>query len=315
VSPAAAIIVFDDVRALIGRLIGIGSAAGSRFFAAAGTQHAAGIAYRVLFSLAPLAIVLVSVFGLVLQDDELREEVIDKVIETLPVDASGIEDIEAEIEAIATPASAAGLVSLLVFLWAATGMMASIRRGLMAVLGVAHGRPVVRAKLVDLALVGGAAVLVMLSVGVGLVAELANEIASGLWAVLGIEGDIVEKTVALGIPFVLWVVTSLLLYRFVPAANLRFRDALAGAVVTATILLAISVASDLVYAKTTDWSLIFGSLTSLLVFLYSVYLYAAALLVGAAVAAEWSLPHEPSVDPLRVRAREGLRGLFVRGRS
>jgi membrane protein len=300
--------------ALIGRLIGVGAAAGSRFFAAAGTQHAAGIAYRVLFSLAPLAIVLVSVFGLVLQDDELREEVVDKVIEALPVDAAGIEDIEAEIEAIATPASAAGLVGLLVFLWAATGMMASIRRGLEAVLGVGQGRPVVRAKLVDLGLVGGAALLVMLSVGVGLVAELASEIAQGVWGALGIEGDAVETTFALGLPFLLWVVTSLLLYRFVPAAALRFRDALAGAVVTAVILLAISVASDLVYAKTTEWSLIFGSLTSLLVFLYSVYLYAGALLFGAAVAAEWSLPHERSDEPLRARAGRGLRGLFVRDR-
>ena len=131
---------------------------------------------------------------------------------------------------------------------------------------------------------------------------------------LGIEGDIVEKTVALGVPFVLWVVTSLLLYRFVPAAALRLQDALAGAVVTAVILLAVSVASDLVYAKTTDWSLIFGSLTSMLVFLYSVYLYAAALLVVAAVAAEWSLPHEASDKPLRARARQRIRGLFVRGR-
>ena len=37
-----------------------------RFFADQCPQQAAGIAYRVLFSIAPLAIVLVSIFGLVL---------------------------------------------------------------------------------------------------------------------------------------------------------------------------------------------------------------------------------------------------------
>ncbi|MGH3127400.1 MAG: hypothetical protein ACRDPX_05745, partial [Gaiellaceae bacterium] len=37
------------------------------------TQYAAAIAYRVLFSLFPLTIALVSIFGLVLQDDELRQ--------------------------------------------------------------------------------------------------------------------------------------------------------------------------------------------------------------------------------------------------
>jgi virulence factor BrkB len=86
-------------RGLFGRLIGVAGSAGSRFFAAACTQHAAGIAYRVLFSLAPLAIVLVSVFGLVLQDDDVREQVVDRVIEALPVDASGKEDVESAREA------------------------------------------------------------------------------------------------------------------------------------------------------------------------------------------------------------------------
>jgi membrane protein len=298
----------------MGRLVGVAGSAGSRFFAAGCTQHAAGIAYRVLFSLAPLAIVLVSVFGLVLQDDDVREQVVDRVIEALPVDASGKEDVENAIETIATPTSAAGFVTLLVFLWAASGMMSALRRGLEAATGVAQGRPVARGKLVDLALVAGAAVLVLLSVGIGLVATLANELVAQLSAALGIELGTEGKAIALALPFLLWIVTSLLLYRFVPAAGLRLQDALAGAVVTAVILLAISLASDLVYAKTTDWSLIYGSLTILLVFLYSVYLYAGTLLLGAAVAAEWSQPRTSHSAPLRARVRRSLGRLFVRER-
>jgi membrane protein len=302
-------------RGLIVRLIGVAGSAGSRFFAAGCTQHAAGIAYRVLFSLAPLAIVLVSVFGLVLQDDDRRERVVDRVIEAIPVDASGKEDVESAIETIATPTSAFGLVSLFVFLWAASGMMGALRRGLGAAMGVAGRRPVARGKLVDFALVAGAAVLVLLSVGIGLVTELANEMVVQLSASLGIDVGAEGKAIALTLQFLLWIVTSLLLYRFVPAAGLRLQDALAGAVVTALILLALSLATDLVYAKTTDWSLIYGSLTSLLVFLYSVYLYAGALLLGAAVAAEWSLPRSSHDEPLRARVRRGFGGLFVRERG
>lgn len=295
-------------------MIGVAGSAGSRFFAAGCSQHAAGIAYRVLFSLAPLAIVLVSVFGLVLQNDDVRARVVDRVIEALPVDASGEEDVESAIETIATPTSAAGLVSLLVFLWAASGMMGALRRGLEAAMGVARGRPAARGKLVDFALVAGAAVFVLLSVGIGLVAELANEMVVQLSASLGIDVGAEGKAIALTLQVLLWIVTSLLLYRFVAAAGLRLQDALAGAVVTALILLALSLATDLVYAKTTDWSLIYGSLTILLVFLYSVYLYAEALLLGAAVAAEWSLPRLSHDEPLRNRVRRGLGGLFVRER-
>ena len=296
----------------ISRLIGTMSAAGSRYFAAGCPQHAAGIAYRVLFSLAPLAIVLVSVFGLVLQDDDVRESVIDRIIDVLPVDASGRADVEKAIEAIATPASAAGLVSLLVFFWAASGMMGALRRGLEAAMGVGQARPIVRSKLVDLALVGATAILILVSVGVGVVAELMDELVAGLSAAIGIEGDAVEQAIGLFLPFLLWVATALLIYRFVPAAGLRMSDALAGAVVTALLILGISLAADLVYATTTDWSVIYGSLTTVLVFLYAVYLYASALLVGAAVAAEWSRPHERPHEPLRVRARSTVRGLFVR---
>jgi membrane protein len=303
------------VRGLIGRLIGVAGAAGGRFFAARGTQHAAGIAYRVLFSLAPLAIVLVSVFGLVLQDDDVREGVVDAVVDVLPVDDSGREDVESAIEQIATPASAAGFISLLVFLWAASGMMAAIRRGLEAVMGVAEGRAAVPSKLVDLALVGGTALLVVVSLALGLVVRLANEAVHELATAIGVGGTVVEGSISFGLPFVLWLVTVLVLYRFVPAAGLGLRDSLAGAVVTAVLMLGISLATDLVYRNTTEWSLIYGSLTSVLIFLYAVYLYAVALLFGAAVASEWSLPHERSDEPLGARVRRGFRGLFARERS
>jgi uncharacterized BrkB/YihY/UPF0761 family membrane protein len=122
-----------------------------------------------------------------------------------------------------------------------------------------------------------------------------------LSASLGIDVGAEGKAIALTLQFLLWLVTSLLLYRFVPAAGLRLRDALAGAVLTAVLLLALSLASDLVYSKTTDWSLIYGSLTSLLVFLYSVYLYSGALLFGAAVAAECSVPRSSDSESLRAR--------------
>jgi membrane protein len=267
-----------------GRLVAVLVSSGKRYAGEGFTARAAGIAYRVLFSLAPLAIVLVSVFGLVLQNDELKQDVTDKIVSVLPVDASGSARVERAISNIASPASAAGLVSLLVFLWAATGMMGAIRFGLQSAIAPDEKRPLVRGKLVDLALVGGATILVLLSVAVGLVSQFARALVSQL----GVDGSFATKAVSIGLVLLLWIATALLLYRFVPAAKLRFRDALAGAIVTAVLLLGISLAGSLLYAKTTQWSLIYGSLTSVLVFLYSVYLCANVLLFGGVVASEWS---------------------------
>ncbi len=252
---------------------------------------------------------LLSVFGLVLQDDDLRDRVVEAIIDVLPVDEAGSANVESAIEGIATPASAAGLISLLAFLWAASAMMGSIRGGLEAAMDVEDGRPVARGKLFDLVLVAGVAFLVLLSVGFGLVAEA----AAGFAGRFGPGGDTVEKLLATGVPFVLSVVTAMLLYRFVPAAGLRFAHALAGASVTGVLLALISLGSSILYARTTQWSVIYGSLTSVLVFLYSVYLYASALLIGASVAAEWGRPHtQGEPESLRTKSVRAARGLFVR---
>ena len=90
----------------------------------------------------------------------------------------------------------------------------------------------------------------------------------------------------------------MLLYRFVPARRLRFQDAVAGGVVTGLLLLAISAASAFVYNQVAELSVIYGSITAVLVFLYSVYLYASAILFGAALAgARGRCPRNGAVGP------------------
>jgi membrane protein len=275
-------------------------------------QQAAAIAYRVLFSAAPLAIVLVSIFGLVLQDDSLRADVVDAVVEALPVTAAGKQDVENAITAIATPASVAGFVSLIVFAWAATGMMTALRRGLERAMGVTQSRPLARGKLVDLVLIVGAAALVLVSVAITLIGALLQSTSGRLDQVLDLGGGVLPTVLLHACTFALSMLVVLLLYRFVPARGLRIRDGLAGAILTAFAFEVISLASAWIYDRTTALSVIYGSLTSALVFLYSVYLYSCSLLLGAEVAAGWARPQTVGGgEPLRVQLRRGVLGLFV----
>jgi YihY family inner membrane protein len=146
----------------------------------------------------------------------------------------------------------------------------------------------VRGKLIDLALIVGAAALTLVTVAITLVWSLvpwdSGRVADALGS--GRLGDALLHAAL----FVVSVVVVLLLYRFVPARGLRIRDGLVGAVMTAFLLLLISLASGWIYAKTTKLSVVYGSLTTALVFLYSVYVCASALLVGAELAAAWSRP-------------------------
>ena len=282
-----------------------------RYFADRCPQHAAGIAYRVLFSLAPLAIVLVAIFGVVLQDDDLRERVIAEVVDALPLSDQGTADVTTAIERIATPVNVIGVVSLFVFAWAASGMMGALRLGLEAAMHVERSRPIVRAKLVDFLLVVGAAALVLSAVLLNLVTQVVTDAVTRPLAALGLDYGALEVLARHGMPLVLSTVVVLLLYRFVPARRFRFGDALAGAIVTAILLLAISLASSWLLGRAARLSVVYGSLTAALVFLYSVYLYASALLVGAELAAAWSHPGPPTDEPLRAKARRLVLGLFI----
>lgn len=294
------------------RVAGSLVAAGTRYFSAGASDSAASIAYRVLFALAPLTVALVSVFGLLLQDKELKDDVINKIVSVLPVKSH---DVTRAIENIATPASAAGLVSLLVLVWAASGMMAAIRFGLERAMDIEEDRGIVRGKLVDVALVGATALLMLASVGVGLITQLVNSVVGELAGAVGLEGSVARTVVSKLLPLLLWTGTLLLVYRIVPAKRPGRASALAGALLTALLLLAISLAAGFVYAHATKWSFIYGSLTSVFVFLYSVYLFASAVLFGAAFATEWSRPRPPDPEPLLVKARRRIRGFFHRTRN
>ena len=274
-------------------------------------QHAAGIAYRVLFSLAPLSIVLVSIAGVVLRNDVRRQQVINWIVGWLPVSDEGSRSVEAAITKLASPTSALGVFSLLVFVWAATGMMAALRTGLEAALQVERRRPAARAKLVDLVLVAGAGALLIVALALTVVAQVVTRFISGFAEDVGLENGVFGELVGFLVPLVVTTVVVMLLYRFVPARRLRFGDAVAGGIVTGILLLAISAASALVLQNVSDLSVIYGSITVVLVFLYSMYLYASAVLLGAEVAAAWSASTEGPPEPLLVQVKRAVLGLFV----
>ena len=274
------------------------------------TQYAAAIAYRVLFSLFPLTIALVSIFGLVLQDDELRQSVIDELIAFLPVTESAQNNVQRSIEEIATPLSAFGLVSLVALLWGASGMMASIRLGLEAALKVERGRPAARAKLVDFMLIAAAGVLVLVIVGLSAFGAFFSKLVSRFtdWADIatpsGLLIDDVIQLLAIG-------VTVLLLYRFVPARKLRRRGAIAGAVLTAVGIWGATKVLAVVFADFSRYNLIYGSLAGVTTFLFFVYVVAWILLLGAEFAHAWSQPPGPPGPPLRTQIIGVVTGLFI----
>jgi len=273
--------------------------------------QAAGIAYRVLFSLAPLTIVLVSIAGVVLKDDTLREELTERVVSWLPVSESGQDQVETAITRLASPSGLLGLVSIALFAWAATGMMAALRTGLEAAFEVERRRPVVRGKLIDLLLVVLSGVLVIGAIAAAFAAQVVTRLVDQVADTVGYGGSFLQELARLVVPLVVSTIVIMLIYRFVPSRRINKVDALAGGIVTGVLFSVISLGSAYIYDRVSSLSVIYGSITVVLVFLYSMYLYASAILFGGEVAAAWSRPPEPATEPLRVRIRAMVTGLFV----
>jgi membrane protein len=263
-------------------------------------QYAASISFHVLFSLFPLTIVLVSIFGLVLQDDDLRQRVIDELVDVLPVSESGQEDIASSIEGIASPLSAIGLISLIALLWGASGMMTSLRVGLESALKVDRGRPAAHAKLVDFALLGIVGLLVLTIIALS--ALLAGRIGIG---------GFVSFLVRDGFQVLVLGLLALGLYRFVPARKLRTRGALAGAILTGVLAWGATKILAIVFSDFSRYNLIYGSLAGVMTFLFYVYVVALIFLLGAEFAHAWSDGPDPPGPPIRDRIAGFVRGLFV----
>jgi uncharacterized BrkB/YihY/UPF0761 family membrane protein len=176
---------------------------------------------------------------------------------------------------------------------------------------VERGRPPARGKLVDVILIVGSAALVLAVVLLNLAQQVLFTWIQRPLDGMGLDGGLVERGVHQGVPLIVTMGVVLLLYRFVPARRLKLGDALAGAIVTAILLLSISLVSGVIYDRTRSLGNIYGSLTLALIFLYSVYLYASALLLGAEVAAAWSRPSDATDEPLSRQIRRVALGLFV----
>ena len=278
-----------------GRLLRTAHIAGTTYVESGCGQRAAAISYHVLFSLVPFLALLLTVLDLLLPDST-HDRVVNWLVGTaqLPIDVST--SVEGAIQQAGTPASVAGAIALVGFIWAASGMMGAIRLAFMAVWRGDVRRPYVRGKVLDGALVLGAGLLILTAFGLTIVVQVATETSTKIAAELGLgeraTGGI-GALAQLGASLALVFAAFALLYRVVPPIPVRLLDVLPGAAF-ATIGVHLAVAGFSVYLDNfADFDDIYGPLGAVLAFLLLVWVTAAILLVGACVAAAWPQASQP----------------------
>ena len=121
--------------------------AASNFAEDRGTQLAAAISYFTLFSLFPATLLAISVFGIVLRNEEIQNRVLTAIIDYLPIEGSTVSE---SLRDVADLGPTVTIVSLFGAFWTSGALSAAIRQALNQVFEVERRRPLLRAKLIDL---------------------------------------------------------------------------------------------------------------------------------------------------------------------
>ncbi|MFN8639325.1 MAG: YihY/virulence factor BrkB family protein [Dehalococcoidia bacterium] len=247
-----------------------------------GTHMAAAIAYYGLFSLFPLVTLAVSIFGIVMRDDQRRARVVQALVDALPVSTSGVAD---SLFAVASRGPTLTLVAAAATIWAASALLSVVRASLAVAFAADRGVPPLRAKAVDLIIapIAGAAFLLSLTVTTS-------------WRVL-------QSLAAVRLPFLeefgwAWDLGAELLpptmvflgflaaYRVLPGRAVPIRYLWGGALVATAGFELVKAGFALYIANFGHYDVVYGSLGGVVALLFWVYLSANMLLIGAEVAAE-----------------------------
>lgn len=300
----------DLVRGIVGRAL--------REFFRDGCTHLAGsIAFRVLFSLFPLAIVLGALFGIISSAAGFRPDVIDAIVENVPLDDEGSRSLRRVLEEAAENSSV-GLVGAVGLIWAASGMMTAVRTALNLAWDVEERRPWLIGKVVDVLLVFTSSVVILASVALNLTVRLAQELVADV----GIGVGAAQALLGLAAPFLLGFFVVIALYRIVPPVSPLLSDLVAPALVVAAVVTAAQSGFAWYLENVGRYNAVYGSLGAAVAFMFFVYLASLVFLFGAEVAAasprvrdelrRGNRGTEENGPPLAERAKQALRGLVAR---
>src|SRR5262249_1683841 len=179
----------------------------ARYGLLAGSQFAAAISYRALFSLVPLATFAATVLAQVLSSSTVdQQELATTIANHLDLSAKAAARLDPLIDSVPSPWSIPGLVSLGLALWGATGVMTSVQKTLAVVFDRGVARGLVRGRLVSGVLVCGALGLVVCAVILSMLENVARKVSSDLGEALGWQpfgfGVLLGLVVPLALPFV-----------------------------------------------------------------------------------------------------------------
>jgi len=263
------------------------------------THMAAAISYYALFSLFPLLIFMVSIFGIFLQSSSLQEDLIDKVLEFIPLTSDeGRDEVREAIGAITGISIPLSMVGLLGLAWSASALFGAIRTSLNIAWDIETSRHFVKQKLLDLGMVAGVGLFFLLSIGTTTLLRTTQEASSDILGPLSSNTAFFWRVIPYLMPAIFSFGAFMVLYRFVPSAPIKVGDIWPGALIATIFFEIIKNGFSFYIANFGRYDVIYGSLGAVVTLLFWMYLSAVILLLGAEIASEYPRVKSGKYDDL-----------------
>ncbi|MFZ5915331.1 MAG: YhjD/YihY/BrkB family envelope integrity protein [Chloroflexota bacterium] len=262
-----------------------------------GAALAANIAYRALFSFFPLALLLLAVSSNLLNSVAAQEQVVAFIEQFLPTAGALVRD---NVASVLRNRGAVGTLAGLGLLWSASSVFSAIDRAINRAWDASVRRSFWRQQALALAIVIGIGLLFFLST---LTTTLFDLLLHFKLPGLGIEpfnSHLGQRLLPLLGPMLVDYLVFFSLYRFLPVVRVHWREVLPGALIASTAWQLAKYGFNLYLRNFASYSLVYGSLTTIIVFLTFTYIAALILVMGAEFSAAWAHAH---------RERKGM---FVR---
>ena len=261
-------------------------------------QLGAALAYYTIFSLAPLVLVLLGVFGFIYgSNEQARQKILDQL--SYLVDPSGVKVFQDIANSAAEPKAGilATAIGILIALFGASGIFGQLQDALNTIWAVKPkpGQGIwgfIRARFLSFAMVGGVCFLLLVSLTVegllkGLHSYLQSVFPGGHYLGLAI-----FYVFDLGIIVLLFA----MLFRYLPDAKIAWRDVWIGAALTA-ILFVIGKFLLSLYLGSGAAGSAYGAASSLITLLLWIFYSAQILLFGAEFTKVYANIYGSHVEP------------------
>jgi len=244
---------------------------------------AAGLSYYFLLSLFPLLILLATLLG-DLPIPNLFNQAMDLASRFVPSEAMGL--VRKILESVLAP-SRKGLLSLGVLgtLWAASGGFSSMIDALDIAYDSKTSRPMLKQRLLAVALTFMTGGLMALAMLLTLVGNRAGHFLGNLFH-LSYAFDVAWPFIRWGIIVSCIVLSMEILYFFGPNVKQRFKHTLPGALVGTVLWILISEAVSVYISHFANYNKTYGTIGAVIALMFWLYVSSIAILVGAELNSE-----------------------------